>query len=95
VAVKEAHLHAFIHGQVQGVSYRAYILSVARRYSLVGWVRNLPDGRTVEIRAEGSEPALKQFEDAIKKGPTGARVEKVDCQWQNNSGLFNRFEIRL
>lgn len=93
--VKEVHLHALVHGQVQGVSFRAYVLSEAKRYRLVGWVRNLPDGNTVEIRAEGSEPALQQFEESIKKGPSGAKVDRIDSQWQSNSGLFNKFEIRL
>jgi acylphosphatase len=95
MTVKEAHLHALVHGFVQGISFRAFVLSEARRYRLVGWVRNLPDGSTVEVRAEGSEPALKQFEEAIKKGPAGAQVERVDSQWQNSSGLFKSFEIRL
>ena len=95
MAVKEAHLHALVHGEVQGVSFRAFILSEARRYCLVGWVRNLPGGNTVEVRAEGSEPALQQFEESINKGPAGAKVERVDSQWQTNSGLFSKFEIRL
>jgi len=95
MAVRLLHLHALVYRHVQGVSFRAYILSAAKKYSLVGWVKNLPDGRTVEIRAEGSEPALKQLEEALRRGPSNACVEKLDCQWQDSSGLFNKFEIRL
>jgi acylphosphatase len=46
-------LHAFVHGRVQGVGYRATTMDEARRLNLAGWVRNRIDG-SVEVLAEGS-----------------------------------------
>jgi acylphosphatase len=39
--------------------------------------RNLPDG-DVEVLAEGDLDALSRFERALSRGPTMARVERVE-----------------
>ena len=41
-----------------------------------GWAVNTPAG-TVEIAAKGEPEALKQLEDAVAKGPSGAIVKSV------------------
>jgi len=60
-----------VYGNVQGVRYRDYVAGNARRFSLTGEVRNMPDG-TVEIILEGDTGNLKKFKDFmdedIKKG---------------------------
>ena len=54
----------------------------------MGWVRNLPDGR-VEAVVEGNLEAVNQVERAIRSGPRGARVEKVDVDDQEVGGYRN------
>ncbi len=39
-------------GQVQGVGFRYTTNRLAKRYAIMGWVRNLPDG-TVELVMQG------------------------------------------
>ena len=46
--------HILFSGQVQGVGFRYTASRIARRYSITGFVRNLPDG-DVEMLAQGSE----------------------------------------
>ena len=41
--VNPASLHAVIHGQVQGVSFRAFVVERANELGLTGEVRNLPN----------------------------------------------------
>ena len=48
----------------------------AAREGIQGFVRNLPDG-AVEIEAHGDYDALIRFERAIRRGPTGARIDDV------------------
>ena len=47
-------------GLVQGVGFRATAVSIARRYPVRGWVRNLADGR-VELLADGTEETIETF----------------------------------
>jgi acylphosphatase len=44
--------HVTFSGRVQGVGFRFTALNVANRYSLTGYVRNLPDGG-VEMLMQG------------------------------------------
>ncbi len=66
-----------INGRVQGVGFRYFTEAAASREGVAGWVRNLPD-RRVEIVAEGDAGAMERFERAVRIGPPGARVERVD-----------------
>jgi len=66
-----------ISGRVQGVGFRHFVQSIAVREAVVGWVRNLDDGR-VETAAAGSADAMERFERAVRQGPSGARVDRVD-----------------
>ena len=45
-----------ITGIVQGVGFRPFVYSLARRYGLTGWVRNTSAG--VDIEADGTTDAL-------------------------------------
>lgn len=61
---------------MQGVGFRWYIVEKAEELGLAGWVRNRPDGR-VELAAAGPPDALERFEEAVRAGPRGARVENL------------------
>ena len=66
-----------ISGRVQGVGFRYFAEDAARREGVCGWVRNLPDGR-VEVAADGEAESIARFEQGIRRGPRGARVEAVE-----------------
>ncbi len=51
-------------GRVQGVCFRATAYELAAGRPVVGYVRNRPDG-SVELEAEGAEPAVRGLLDAI------------------------------
>jgi acylphosphatase len=69
-------LHVIVHGRVQGVGFRWFVRTEARRLGLAGWVRNLPDG-TVELKASGIAQFLAALEQAIQRGPEGAAVSLI------------------
>jgi acylphosphatase len=66
-----------IEGVVQGVGYRAFVASEARRLGLDGWVRNRSDG-TVEALVSGETQKVEALIAACARGPAGARVQNVD-----------------
>lgn len=82
-----------VHGLVQGVFFRASTRAEAERLGLVGWVRNLADG-TVEAVADGPRSQLDALVDWCGRGPPGARVDRVDVEWEDADGTFERFEVR-
>jgi len=85
-------LWARVHGTVQGVGFRWYVLHRARTLELTGWVRNRPDG-SVEVLAEGPRHTLAPLLEALRKGPAGARVTRVEESWSEVSPQHDGFEI--
>jgi acylphosphatase len=65
-----------VSGRVQGVGFRWFVREAARQHRLAGWVRNRPDG-CVELEASGDDAAFREFIEAIRQGPPGARVDEV------------------
>jgi acylphosphatase len=87
-------LEARVYGQVQGVGYRFFARTTARRLNLQGYVRNRAD-RSVEVVAEGEKPSLDQFLAQLRQGPSAATVERVDVKWSTSRHTFLGFEVRF
>jgi len=71
------HLH--IYGLVQGVSFRDWAVHEAMSRGLTGWVRNRRNG-SVEALVVGEPDAVEAFTANCHRGPTLARVDRVDQQ---------------
>ena len=84
------HLDIKIYGYVQGVFFRFSAQEKAQIMGINGFVRNESDG-TVYIEAEGEEDDLKQFLSWCHKGPSGARVEKVESEFSSKIKNFTDF----
>ena len=70
-------VYALVSGHVQGVGYRQGCRHTARSLGLVGWVRNLADGR-VELFAQGPDDGVDRLLDWVWAGPAAARVSGVE-----------------
>jgi acylphosphatase len=81
-----------VRGRVQGVFFRASAQREARRLGVTGYVRNRPDG-SVEVLAEGEEFALRELVVFCSKGPSTARVDRVETRWRKYTGEFPDFRI--
>ena len=69
--------HIIVHGQVQGVWFRAGTKEKADELGLLGWVKNRPEG-TVEIHAEGEKLQLERFIAWCRKGTPAANVTSLN-----------------
>lgn len=87
-------VQVMIYGHVQGVFFRDFTLQQASKLGVVGYVRNLHGGKTLEVQAEGERTKLEELIDNLKIGPPGARVEKTDVTWSDYSGYYSCFSIR-
>ncbi len=83
----------YISGIVQGVGYRYFAKRRAELYGIVGYVKNLPDGR-VEVFAQGDEEVLWQFERELREGPALCKVNHVDVQREELTIGLRSFEIK-
>lgn len=69
----EICVRCYISGKVQGVWFRASTAEQAKRLSITGWARNLPDGR-VEVLACGEREKIAELVEWLKVGPPLAKV---------------------
>ncbi len=81
-----------ISGEVQGVGYRFFAQRVAARYQVVGYVRNLTDGR-VEVLAEGLMEDVEALKVDLATGPKLSFVEQVEEISLDPTGAFSAFRI--
>ncbi|MFQ5793463.1 MAG: acylphosphatase [Candidatus Bipolaricaulia bacterium] len=86
-------VHVWISGRVQGVFFRAHTRDRARSLGVVGWVRNLADGR-VEAVFEGETEAVQGIVRWCHRGSPHARVRDVEIDWEPYRGEFRRFRVR-
>ncbi len=81
----------YFSGHVQGVGFRYTACRVARGFDVVGFVRNLPDGR-VHLVAEGEPPEVKRFIEAIRSEMRGL-IREVTSNEAPATGRFRRFDV--
>lgn len=79
-------VRVFIHGFVQGVSYRRWLQGEALERGIRGWVRNRADG-SVEALLHGDPQKVDDLVRACRHGPALARVDKVHSEPAEYDGL--------
>ncbi len=72
-------LRVRIEGRVQGVGFRWWVEEEARGRKLSGWVRNRRDG-SVEAVFAGADASVDDMVAACRRGPSAARVDKVEAE---------------
>ena len=82
----------FVGGEVQGVGYRFFAQRAAARHQVVGYVKNLDDGR-VEVLAEGPAQHVEAFKNELATGPRFSSVDHIEELNLDPSGLFSAFRI--
>jgi acylphosphatase len=88
----KSRLHIHFSGRVQGVGFRATAWNVARGLGVVGYVRNLSDGR-VEVVAEASQTVLDQFVAELRQR-MDRYIDGLNKTVGVARGEFSDFEIR-
>jgi acylphosphatase len=86
-------LHAYVHGWVQGVGFRYFVVEHALALGLRGYARNDRDG-SVEVLAQGSRPALDRLLTLLRQGPPAAYVRDVRTEWRQPTEHLSGFHVR-
>ena len=82
----------FVDGDVQGVGYRFFAQRAAARHQIVGYVKNLDDGR-VEVLAEGPAQRVEAIRDELLTGPRFSSVDKIEELNLDPTGSYSSFRI--
>ena len=86
-------LHAYVHGWVQGVGYRYFVVNKALALGLRGYTRNQSDG-SVEVLAQGTRPALERLLIMLQRGPSAAEVHEIRTHWGQPTEHLSGFHVR-
>jgi acylphosphatase len=78
-------------GHVQGVGFRYTAQAVARDFDVVGYVKNLSDGR-VKLEVEGEEAEVDRFVERIRRH-MGGHIRHVDSVTSPATGDFSDFRV--
>ncbi|KAI9832838.1 MAG: hypothetical protein M1826_001004 [Phylliscum demangeonii] len=68
-----------VYGEVQGVNFRNFTRDKAKKLGLVGYVRNVDDGR-VHGEAQGDPAVIQDLLKHLQQGPEKARVERIETE---------------
>ena len=74
-----------VHGRVQGVFFRATVRRAALDRNVAGSVSNRRDG-AVEAVFEAEPDAVEALVELCRRGPPGARVERVEVSGEPPEG---------
>lgn len=81
-----------LRGRVQGVGFRYFAYEVAHCLGIQGWVKNLGSGE-VEIHAQGSDEAMREFLTRVRSGPGLALVKDIEAK-EVEPQTYSDFQIR-
>ncbi len=81
-----------LSGDVQGVGFRFFAQRAAARHQVVGYVKNLVDGR-VEALAEGPPQKVEAFKHELATGPRFASVDHLEEINIDPTGAYSSFRI--
>jgi acylphosphatase len=84
----------FYEGRVQGVGFRYSVRQIAKGFNVVGWVRNLTDGR-VEMQASGEAEEVDGFLEGIRQSELGSLIRKESENPLTTPPDSHGFEIRI
>jgi len=84
----------FYEGRVQGVGFRYSVRQIAKGFNVIGWVRNLIDGR-VEMQASGESKEVDGFLEGIRQSELGSLIRKESQNTLTTPPDSHGFEIRI
>jgi len=85
-------IRIFVTGRVQGVFFRQTLKIMAKKNDILGWVKNLKDGR-VESVIEGDAENVSIIVEWINSGPANAIVEEVEIHNEKFVREFSKFDV--
>jgi len=90
--MSKQRVRLFVRGKVQGVFFRQALKVMAIKNSVMGWVRNLEDGR-VEALLDGNIDDVNAVVEWAHGGPANSRVDDIEIKNEVFKDEFMTFEV--
>ena len=90
--MKQQRVHLLVSGKVQGVFFRQALKVIAKKNNVLGWVRNLKDGR-VEAILEGDNKSTNSVIEWARIGPANSRVDDIEMSNEEFKNEFSTFDV--
>jgi len=90
--MKQQRVHLLVSGKVQGVFFRQALKVVAKNNNVLGWVRNLKDGR-VEAILEGDNKSINSVIEWTRIGPAHSHVDDIEASNEEFKNEFSTFDV--
>lgn len=82
-----------VKGLVQGVGFRWFVVTNAKKLGLKGYVQNLYNGDVLTV-AEGEYSKLEELVKLVKVGPSHSQVNSFKIDWEEFQNEFKDFEVK-
>ena len=97
---EEVRAHLKISGRVTAVGFRFFVVEKAQSLGIFGWVANSnqsfwSSSGEVEVVAEGSREDIEKLIEFCKIGPSLAKVNNIEEEWEKATGEFSSFEVKM
>ena len=90
--MSKQRVRLFVRGKVQGVFFRQALKVMAIKNSVMGWVRNLEDGR-VEALLDGNIDDVNAVVEWAHGGPANSRMDDIEIKNEVFKDEFMTFEV--
>jgi len=91
--MKEVRLRVLIEGRLQGANFRLNTQQQADKLGLVGFIRNLSDGR-IEIEVQGQENKVEQLLQWCQEEPHGGQIKSILFRYDEPINRYSEFSVR-
>lgn len=82
-----------VEGRVQGVGFRYFAQTLALKYKLTGYAKNLENGM-VELQIQGEDSQMQNFLKNLRQGNRFINIENISSKCINVINDENKFNIR-
>lgn len=91
--MKQVRLRILIEGRLQGRNFRFNAQRQATRLGLVGFIRNLSDGR-IEIEVQGGEDKVEQMLTWCQEEPHSSQIYSILFRYDEPVNRYSDFSVR-
>jgi acylphosphatase len=90
--MKRVQARILIEGRLQSMNFRLQTQRQAQKLDLVGFVRNLADGR-IEIEVQGNEEKIEEMLTWCQQEPHSRHIKSIFYRYEKSNKHYDEFNV--